>query len=76
MNCAMMNGMTSSVKGSASEDALFLHQMIPHHQNAVNMAKGKMGEHLCFLVFIVRRKLTVCHSFHVISSPQDWENRV
>ena len=33
--------MTSSVKDSESEVALFLHQMIPHHQNAVNMAKGK-----------------------------------
>jgi len=42
MNCAMMNGMTTSVKGSESEVALFLHQMIPHHQNAVNMAKALM----------------------------------
>ena len=40
MNCAMMAGMTSSVKGSADETALFIHQMIPHHQNAVNMAKA------------------------------------
>jgi len=42
MNCAMMAGMTTSVKESESEVALFLHQMIPHHQNAVNMAKGKL----------------------------------
>lgn len=41
MNCAMMSGMTASVQGSESEVALFLHQMIPHHQNAVNMAKGE-----------------------------------
>ncbi len=34
--------MTTSVKESESEVALFLHQMIPHHQNAVNMAKGKL----------------------------------
>jgi hypothetical protein len=34
MNCAMMAGMTSSVKGSADPTALFIHQMIPHHQNA------------------------------------------
>lgn len=34
-------GMTTSVKDSESEVALFLHQMIPHHQNAVNMAKGE-----------------------------------
>merc|ERR1712003_346233 len=40
MNCAMMNGMTISVQGSKSEIALFLHQMIPHHKNAVNMAKA------------------------------------
>lgn len=41
MNCAMMAGMTTSVKDAQSEVALFLHQMIPHHQNAVNMAKGR-----------------------------------
>ena len=41
MNCAMMSGMTTGVvEGTQSEAALFLHQMIPHHQNAVNMAKG------------------------------------
>ena len=39
MKCAMMSGMTTSVKGSESEVALFIHQMILHHQNAVNMAK-------------------------------------
>lgn len=39
MNCAMMQGMTTGV---SSDDpvALFVHQMIPHHQNAVNMAKA------------------------------------
>lgn len=49
MNCAMMSGMTSSVQGSESEVALFLHQMIPHHQNAVNMAKAllKTGTMVC-----------------------------
>jgi len=36
--------MTTSVKDSESEVALFLHQMIPHHQNAVNMAKGKLSK--------------------------------
>merc|ERR1719201_3045842 len=40
MNCAMTAGMTSSLSGSESEKALFMHQMIPHHQNAVNMAKA------------------------------------
>jgi hypothetical protein len=38
MNCAMVAGMTT--KYSANDPiALFIHQMIPHHQNAVNMAK-------------------------------------
>ena len=31
--------MTTGVKAK-SEGALFVHQMIPHHQNAVNMAKA------------------------------------
>lgn len=34
----MFKGMTTGIK-SESEIALFIHQMIPHHQNAVNMAK-------------------------------------
>jgi len=39
MNCAMQVGMTT---GAHDQDtiALFNHQMIPHHQNAVNMAKA------------------------------------
>ena len=32
MNCAMMAGMTASVSASESEEALFLHNMIPHHE--------------------------------------------
>ena len=39
MNCAMMAGMTTGVT-AGSPQALFIHQMIPHHQNAVNMAKA------------------------------------
>jgi len=39
LDCAMMAGMTTNV-ASESEVALFIHQMIPHHQNAVNMAKA------------------------------------
>ena len=48
MDCAMMIGMTNTVK-SNSEVALFIHQMIPHHQNAVNMAKAllKTGKLEC-----------------------------
>ena len=38
MNCRMFKGMTTSIS-SQNEIALFIHQMIPHHQNAVNMAK-------------------------------------
>jgi uncharacterized protein (DUF305 family) len=37
MNCAMMVGMTTH---ATSPIGLFIHQMIPHHQNAVNMAKA------------------------------------
>lgn len=37
MNCAMMVGMTTHATSSIG---LFVHQMIPHHQNAVNMAKA------------------------------------
>jgi aspartate/glutamate racemase len=38
MNCAsIMAGMTSH---ATSEMGLFIHQMIPHHQNEVNMAKA------------------------------------
>ena len=39
MNCRMVADMTTGVS-SESEIALFLHQMIPHHENAVNMAKA------------------------------------
>ena len=39
MNCHMMAGMTTKAS-TGSRSALFLHQMIPHHQNAVNMAKA------------------------------------
>jgi hypothetical protein len=38
MNCAMLSGMTTQYSAS-SPVALFIHQMIPHHRNAVNMAK-------------------------------------
>jgi uncharacterized protein (DUF305 family) len=38
MDCHMLSGMTTGVE-AMDEAALFIHQMIPHHQNAVNMAK-------------------------------------
>jgi len=48
MDCAMVVGMTNGVSAE-SEVALFIHQMIPHHQNAVNMAKAllKRGTGVC-----------------------------
>ena len=48
MDCAMMRGMTTNANdGSAA--ALFIRQMIPHHQNAVNMCKSllKVGGITC-----------------------------
>ena len=47
-NCHMMRGMTTGVKATA-DAALFIHQMIPHHENAVNTAKTllKTGSLLC-----------------------------
>merc|ERR1712032_1417912 len=44
-----MAGMTSSVSASGNRAALFYHEMIPHHQNAVNMAKAllKTGKLVC-----------------------------
>jgi len=42
MNCAMTAGMTTNAS-SDSAQALFVHQMIPHHQNAVNMAKALLN---------------------------------
>merc|ERR1719384_1342997 len=46
MNCAMLDGMTTNYGGDGKTDEaindviLFIRQMIPHHQNAVNMAKA------------------------------------
>jgi len=47
-NCFMMSGMTTGIKATA-DTALFVHQMIPHHENAVNTAKTllKTGNLLC-----------------------------
>jgi hypothetical protein len=48
MNCQMLAGMTTKAT-SNSGVALFIHQMIPHHQNAINMAKAtlKFGSIAC-----------------------------
>jgi Domain of unknown function (DUF305) len=39
INCQMIAGMTTGFN-SQNPTVLFIHQMIPHHQNAVNMAKN------------------------------------
>lgn len=41
-NCHMFAGMTTGTS-AGSEIGLFIHQMIPHHQNAVNMAKSVLA---------------------------------
>jgi len=48
MNCAMTAGMTTGASSNSAK-ALFVHQMIPHHQNAVNMAKALLnsGDLVC-----------------------------
>jgi hypothetical protein len=48
MNCHMLSGMTTGLS-SRSAVALFIHHMVPHHQNAVNMAKAllKTGKLSC-----------------------------
>jgi len=49
MDCKMLQGMTTSVVGSQNLGALFSYQMIPHHINAVNMAKALLhtGDVVC-----------------------------
>jgi len=42
MDCAMIAGMTTN-DGTADPRGLFIYQMIPHHQNAVNMAKALLN---------------------------------
>lgn len=42
MNYHMMASMTTN---AVRKSALFCHQMIPHHQNAINMAKALMHTH-------------------------------
>lgn len=39
INCQMISGMTTGYD-TGIPTVLFIHQMIPHHQNAVNMAKN------------------------------------
>jgi Domain of unknown function (DUF305) len=48
MNCHMLAGMTTKAT-SMSGVALFIHHMVPHHQNAVNMVKStlKLADYKC-----------------------------
>jgi Domain of unknown function (DUF305) len=39
-NCMMLSQITTGIPSGDDEISLFIHQMIPHHQNAVNMAKN------------------------------------
>ena len=41
MNCRMMAGVTTKATSMSGVD-LFIHHMVPHHQNAVNMAKATL----------------------------------
>merc|ERR1712238_458470 len=50
LDCAMTSGMSNEVGSQdvhvSDEIALFINQMIPHHQNAVNMCKTLIKQHL------------------------------
>merc|ERR1712238_644329 len=50
LDCAMISGMSNEVGSKdanvSDEIALFINQMIPHHQNAVNMCKTLINQHL------------------------------
>ncbi len=54
MNCYMMAGMTTHAANAdvVGDVELFLHQMIPHHINAVNMAKA-----------LLKTDTVICESF-------------
>jgi len=49
MDCLMFKGMTSAITENIAGTDLFNYQMIPHHRNAVNMAKAllKTGVVVC-----------------------------
>ena len=70
MNCAMTAGMTT---GASSDNAmaLFVHQMVPHHQNAVNMAKALLAGRIldsCTCEYSkVGVSLSLCRSMHSYS---------
>ena len=70
INCHMFNGMTTNAKYDAK--ALFLHQMIPHHQNAVNMAKSLLYTNSNELGYLVCPKiLSSSHADHASSEEEE-----
>jgi uncharacterized protein (DUF305 family) len=60
MNCAMMAGMTTGYAAS-NPVALFIHQMIPHHRNAVNMAKVLLHQNVLECSDLTNEDDPVCH---------------
>jgi len=84
MDCAMFHGMTTGyggqelTHGGTDDIALFIYQMIPHHQNAVNMAKSllKSGETDCRPDVQERgRKSTECRLEPIVRSIINTQNR-
>jgi Domain of unknown function (DUF305) len=59
MNCAMLAGMTTGYSTN-SPVALFIHQMVPHHQNAVNMAKVLLHQNILVCDDLTNRKDPDC----------------
>ena len=74
MNCAMLVGMTTGTN-ARSEKALFMHQMIPHHQNAVNMAKALLfsGALRCFDVRLETEGCILTVIMHEIINNQNFQ---
>jgi len=67
MNCAMMVGMTSNVNsGPQAQVELFIHDMIPHHQNAVNMAKALLKEDVLHCNFSSREDEDDCAMVEIL----------
>jgi uncharacterized protein (DUF305 family) len=60
MNCAMLAGMTTGYAAS-NPVALFIHQMIPHHRNAVNMAKVLLHQNVLECTDLTNEDDPVCH---------------
>jgi len=83
MDCAMLDGMTTNYGGQnfkyggSSDIALFLYQMIPHHRNAVNMAKAllKSGKANCVPPVGDEDKSVECRLEPIVRSIINVQNR-